>query len=321
MRNHPLNHKLLIRIIGEAHGSQRIESGLPYSSILQFTNPYSIDEIALAEGLQWLVANQVVSEDVLERGERVYSLTNKGYQIFGAIQGRTGLTLSYEDIAITTLTNDKLKDDVAFVEAFFENWAGELVHVLADELAHNNSLHDSLFICYAAAQSTAFDWLKHSLFSGFYEIVMRELRSILEGLFTAYNLDVNYPALKLDEKLDAMRKLEEERATHGKKVFTRSGVKGWENYYSLYRELCAYVHLSLQKIQDISDLHGSDSLAPEFNEDEFIKCVAAWKKVATLAVDLASSLLKAYNIQFEILFDIFVPREHSESGESSDIPF
>jgi hypothetical protein len=317
MRNHPLNHKLLIRTIGEAHSSQ-IGSGLPYSSIKQFLNPYSIDEVALTEELRWLVANQVVSEDVLERGERVYSLTNKRYRIFDAIQGRTGLTLSYEDVAVTTLTNDNLRDDVAFVEAFFENWSGELVHVLADELAHNNSLHDSLFICYAAAQSTVFDWLKHSLFSGCYEIVMRELRSILEGLFIAYNLDVNYPTLKLDEKLDEMRKLEEERATHGKKIFTKSGVKEWENYYSLYRELCAYVHLSLRKIQDISDLHGIDSLAPKFNEDEFIKCVVAWKKVATLAVELASSLLKTYNIQFEILFDIFVPIEYSESD---DIPF
>jgi hypothetical protein len=317
MRNKVLTHKLLIRTIGETRSSN-IEPGLPFSSLRQFLSPYSTDEMAITEELRWLVANQLVTEEVLGTGERVYSLSEKGYRIFHAIQGRTGLTLSYEDVAIKTLTNDRIRTEVEFIEAFYENWAGELVHVLADELAHKDSLHDSLFICYAAAQSTVFDWLKHSLFSGCYEVVLRELRSILEGLFTAYNLDVNYPTLKLDEKLDTMRELEEERATHGKKVFTKSGVKEWKDYYSLYQELCAYVHLSLRKIQSISDLHGIDSLEPEFDEDEFIKCAEAWKKVATLAVELASSLLKTYNINFEIHFDIFVPQEY---GESDDIFF
>jgi hypothetical protein len=117
---------------------------------------------------------------------------------------------------------------------------------------------------------------------------MRELRTILEGIFPAFYLELSNPGAPLETKLTQLRKLEESHDNHGKSAFQMSGVPEWRGYYDLYKELCSYTHLStavasanmrkvaIQGYSEIPDFH--------FDRELFVKCVEMWAKVCHLAM-------------------------------------
>ena len=150
----------------------------------------------------------------------------------------------HEKIFKETVSDQKISTKVSRIRCFFEDWAGNFVHPFGDDLFEGNALTDNMFYSYLASQTVIFDWMGHSLFCGAYNIVFRELRTILESVFTAYYLEITFKGMSLQDKIEEFKNLEHKGKTHGKKVFTRVGLNNWDEYYTLYRELCSYVHLS-----------------------------------------------------------------------------
>lgn len=302
--------KLIIRNIGEM-------GELSYLKLMRLMECQPLmQEKNLIEVIELLLSQGFISEKSLKGKHSVYCLTEKGNRLYRVIQDYPDLHPFYEEIYARTLTNEALGNRVEFVECFFEEWVGNFLHPFGKDLLYGDKLRNSVFYCYLASQSMVFDWLAHSLIFGAYEVVLRELRSILEGLFTAYYLDKNYPYKSLEEKLDTLSDLEKNRLSSGKKAFKRSDINRWQDYYSLYRELCAYVHTSRKvmgrKMYQIAQKGYPETIDVHFDPGTFIKCVEAWRKVAMLAANLAGSLLKALNIEIrQTNPQIFNPSTHS----------
>lgn len=219
------------------------------------------------------------------------------------IEINPGVTMPFEKVYAQTVANAELSTQVEFIQSFFEDWVGEFVNPLEKDLHRARKLENSLYFCYLASQSMVFDWLAHTLLSGAYEVVLRELRSILEGLFVAYYVDVNYKSETLEQKIGRLRLLEEKRSLSGKKVFESSKISNWKDYYSLYGELCAYVHNSI-KVVSVNILLIAQEGFPQavearFDKNTFMKSVELWKRVAMAATDLASALLEELNVPIE----------------------
>lgn len=280
--------------------------------------PITEDEISIALGK--LEMEKIIEKKSRNNKEFDYSLTNKGKKEFNRINKRQFENIPPEIALILETANKKfIREYLLYLEGFYENWSSNLVHVLADELGHGEKLHDNLYICFLSVQSSLFDWLKEALFSANYEVVFRELRSILEGLYLTYSIDSKYHQLTYNEKLEKWEELEEKYESHGKKVFSRSLADDWEESYKLYQELSGYVHASRKLIGNkMAGLHGIDDLKPEFDLKIFTNCVNTWRKIAELACKLANNLLKNFSIQFEILPTIFDFRDYSTTEFETD---
>jgi hypothetical protein len=216
--------------------------------------------------------------------------------IFSIIHGETSSSAPISDLA-------------KYVNTFFECWAGDFLHPLGDNLQRAGLLERSVFYCYLAAQSNVFKWLSISLMCGSYQLVMRELRTILEVMFPAYYLDTTSPNGDLAGKLQLLLQLEESRVGFGKRAFEMSGVNKWKYYYKLYQQLCAYTHLSLavtgQNIRRIAEGGFREMEIPRFDVAEFQRCVEMWKEIAALALDLTLTLFQELGIEYteQITFD------------------
>ena len=261
----------------------------------------------LRDTIEWLKEHELVSEESSKSSQHSLSLTHKGFRVYTTILHEGGLTMPYDRIGVRTSLSADLEKDLSFVENFFVTWSGNFVQPLGGDL--RNYGRDSIFLCYVALQSSPFDWLAHSLFYGAYDVILRELRSTLEGLFVAYNLDTQNTGKNLDEKLNAMTDLEKCGKGHGIAVFKSSGLPDWRKYYSVYTELCGYVHSTRQitghKILEVAQLGIPQLIEPEFRKDNFIQCVSIWRKVGNTAVDLANELLRFYKIEDSFGYAVF----------------
>jgi hypothetical protein len=188
-----------------------------------------------------------------------------------------------------------------YVEAFYENWVGEFLHPFGDNLHDSEKLGGNLLFCYLAAQSKVFAWLTPTLMCGCYDVVMRELRTVLEGMFTAYYIDIKNPECSLETKMKLLAKLEADKLTFGKKAFKLSGVPSWEAYHATYLELCSYTHLSVSvtgpKLRKVDEAGYPDSLDVHFDKALFVACVQMWQQIARVAGELCVSLMKTLNIE------------------------
>lgn len=190
---------------------------------------------------------------------------------------------------------------VAFVEGFAFEWAGEFLHPFGDNLFRAHALDGSAFYCFLVAQTNILLWLETSLLCGSYELVMRELRTILEGMFPAYYLDFQHPRMSVESKLTSLRKLEESHVTHGKKAFAMSGVPEWKRYYRLYKQLCSYTHISMavtgKAMRTIATEGYAESTDFHFDRELFVRCTRMWREVTALALTLAERLMKHLNVE------------------------
>jgi hypothetical protein len=150
--------------------------------------------------------------------------------------------------------------------------------------------------CYLAAQSEVFIWLSHSAFNGAYEVVLRELRTILEGMFPAYRVEQEAHGATLDEKLDILEQLEAGYQTHGKKAFKGSHYEHWRPYYRIYQDLSKYVHLTRRHVghqmKAIADRGFPEFTGATYDRDRFLTCAKAWHKIAGLSADMAVRTLE-----------------------------
>jgi hypothetical protein len=305
-------HKQVIKIIGDlTEWNHALEiSGVEQELVARLASFYSIQDVS--DVLMSLGVYKLVDVSDPTSQVRRLKLTTKGSQVYEAITGLSGWIMphEYREIGLKTVLDKDIDNRVSFVETFFENWMGNLVHWLGDALHAANALENNLFFCYLATQTSVFDSLAHNLLVGSYDIVLKELRTILEGLFLAYGLETNNLTASLDDKLAMMEELEKQGHNHGKTVFKNSGLEGWEDHYDVYRELCTYVHISRkvtgERVLKIAKDGFSEIIGPVFDIDAFKRCLDAWEKVANLVVILTNALLKCLNINdSSVSVDIF----------------
>jgi len=149
----------------------------------------------------------------------------------------------YRVIFTDTVSDPSIEHNIQFVRGFLEEWAGNFLHPFGDDL-HREGKLENIFYSYLSSQSHVFDWLGHSLLFGHYQIVLRELRTILENIFYMFYLDIKYQNNTVEEKLYIIEDQETRGITpHGRRVFKNSTYKDWQLSYQLYRELCAYIHI------------------------------------------------------------------------------
>ncbi len=296
-------HRQVIKIIGDlAEWNHALEiDGVEQDLVAQLASFYSIQNVpGIVTSLN---TRELVDINTPASEVKRLKLTMKGSQAYEAIAGQSGWTMPYEycEISLSTVLTEGIRDRIQFVEAFFGNWMGNLVHWLGDPLHAANALENNLFFCYLATQTSVFDALAHNLLVGSYDIVLKELRTILEGLFLAYDLETKNLAASLDDKLAMMEKLEEQGHSHGKSVFRNSGLERWEDYYAVYCDLCAYVHTSRkvtgERVLKIAKDGFGEIIGPILDIEAFNRCVDAWEKVANVAIILANALLKSLNVE------------------------
>lgn len=206
----------------------------------------------------------------------------------------------YEKIFKETVIDKEISTKVDQIRCFFEDWAGNFVHPFGNDLLCGNALNDNMFYSYLASQTVIFDWMAHSLLCGAYNIIFRELRTILESLFTVYYLEITFREMSLQDKIEEFKNLEQKGKTHGKQVFTRVGLNNWNENYTLYRELCSYVHLSVsiggEEIRKVIQDGYGELLDFEYDSESFKKCYDIWMHIARLANQLAVNFLKSFEI-------------------------
>jgi hypothetical protein len=201
-----------------------------------------------------------------------------------------------------TCNAPSIKPQVRYLNNFLSNWAGDFLHPLGDNL-HRAGKLNSIWYCYLSSQTLVFEWLSTTLLCGSYDVVMRELRSILEGMFPAFYLDVANPDESLEFKMKRLRELEGKGMTYGKKAFRGSTIGGWQDFYRLYQELCAYTHISFKvlgkKMNSIADQGYPESLEFEFDQTAFLACVTMWHKISDLALNSSLVLMERLNVPYE----------------------
>ncbi|PKM57279.1 MAG: hypothetical protein CVU98_06930 [Firmicutes bacterium HGW-Firmicutes-3] len=152
------------------------------------------------------------------------------------------------------------------------------------------------------------------MFSGQYDIVMRELRTILEGAFYhfRYDFELQYYDKTVFEKNNIMENNTKVKDTYGKEVFKKSGYNNWNIIYKdIYRKLSYYVHSGLGRYNAmrVNDAGYNGPLDTEFDLNKITKCLAMLKKVVLIEVELMEILLqKVYGIEkneasFQCIFE------------------
>ncbi len=294
----------IIRLIGDNGGFNSWDAPSPHT-LWTLAKANQINKVIFNTTIKELENNKLIIYTDSEKGYKQIELTTKGKDVYEAISNSAGSMSSYQQIYMDTFFCEDIKEDVARIENFAVVWGGEFAHWLADPLYDCNALGKSLFHCFLASQTPAFDWLAHSLLGGSYDIVLRELRHILEGLFASYLVEHQYPDKTVEQKAEIFTSLESEGKLHGKRVFKNSGLDEWEKYYEAYRQLSNYVHLSRNIIEKQVENGSNVSYQPEFSKPEFQKCVEAWKVVAKAAADLTSKVMELYGSDVRIEVDLF----------------
>lgn len=196
-----------------------------------------------------------------------------------------------------------------FTDSFFCNWVGEFLHPYGDELFNAGTLNHSLIYCYLAAQSMNFHWYEHSLNHGAYTMVFREFRCILEGLFIVYKIEKTDHQKTLHDKLQILADAEEGRGNFGRQVFKSSGFSDWSIYYDIYSELSSYIHLSYSRtsgvISTIMDQGFPEALDYSYDRTRFIDACRIWRKIASLAIEMAQQLAQLDSIDINVDSNLF----------------
>lgn len=293
-----------IRLIGDNGGYNSWDAPSPHK-LWTLAKANQIDRAVFNTTIKELESNEIIIYTDSKKGHKQIELTVKGITVYNVIDNSAGLLGSYYQVYLETFFCEDIQQDVTRIESFIEVWGGEFVHWLADTLYNCNALEKSLFHCFLASQTPIFNWLAHSLLGGSYNIVLRELRHILEGLFASYFIEIKHLDKSAEQKVEIFTKLESEEKLYGKRVFKDSSFDEWEKYYETYRQLSKYVHLSKDIIKKQVDRGHDDFYEPEFSKIEFQNCVDAWVVVAKAAASLANKILELYGSDERIEVDLF----------------
>jgi hypothetical protein len=195
--------------------------------------------------------------------------------------------------------SDELYHSVEFLKEWLINWTGIFLHSVYHHFKDVEK-YNSIYYCYLESQTYQFEWIIYSLFSGQYDLTMRELRTMIECAFFhyRYDADLTYQNKTIEEKNDIMEITETEHLneTYGKKVFEKSGYLDWSKVYEeLYRPLSAYVHTGLGRRNSMALCYNERNgryIDAEFDLCKITKCLEMIKEVVLLEVELMEMLLQ-----------------------------
>lgn len=202
------------------------------------------------------------------------------------------------------------------LDDFAVSWEGMFLHqayhfLKSVDWSEYDERMNSIFYCSLEAQTMQLEWIMFSLFHGQYDLVLRELRNIVESAFLFYRID-NMKSNRKKAGAEKFKQIESlpENERFGKKVFEFSGYDKWQDVYkNIYRKLCYYTHTSIAK--DKTEKAYSDyncMLSPVFSEEDIYKCLYYIQKVILLEVDMMKIQLRdVYGVDagraFEGIFD------------------
>lgn len=152
-------------------------------------------------------------------------------------------------------------------------------------------------ILYSAleAQTMQLEWIMFSLFYGQYDLVLRELRNIIESAFLLYRFDFLLPNRKLTG-MDKFKQIETvpENETFGKKVFQLSEYDKWEDVYeNVYKKLCYYTHTKISKDRaEEAYPKYNGMLSPVFYDRDILRCLYYYQKVILIEIDMMKTQLR-----------------------------
>lgn len=195
---------------------------------------------------------------------------------------------------------------------FSVSWEGMFLHQVyhflkeVDWDEYDERLN-SVFYSYLESQTMQLEWIVFSLCCGHYDLVLRELRNIVESAFLFFRVDLCNDTVKKsgDEKFKLIEELDES-CKYGKKVFKNSGYADWEKVYlNIYRPLCGYTHTRGSfdnNMQTYPEYNGM--LMPKYDEDRILECLYYLQSVIILEVDMMKIILKSsYDIDSKGYFD------------------
>lgn len=205
----------------------------------------------------------------------------------------------YEDCIEDTESDEKIKSRLHKLENFYMYWSGCFVHGMEEDIGRVSNLSHNIFIYFSASKTMEFDWMCSSIKVGHYDLCLRELINILEGLVLTYTIENNPRVNKIGEKIRLWRDMEEEYKAHGVSVFKSSDLEDWEKYYEIYKDLCKYTHPSVETAGEDTALmawEGSQSQDFSYSRDRFLNCYTAWFDVSEAAENIAQNLYSNYPI-------------------------
>lgn len=208
---------------------------------------------------------------------------------------------------------EELYDDVELLGSWLFTWTGSFLHSVYHSFK-DVKRYNSILFCLLQSQSYQLEWTVFSIFSGQYDVAMRELRTTLENAFYHFKYDyhIEYHDMTVEEKFntmvnDANKNL---RSSYGKQVFQNSGYMDWELVYNtVFKKLCEYVHTSIGRnnaLQIENDGYNS-LLDPTFDIDRIQECIKMFKTVVKLEVRLMEIILddvyKVSDAEYSYMFD------------------
>lgn len=210
------------------------------------------------------------------------------------------------------LESEELFDDVELLENWLLTWTGIFLHSVFHSFKDIKQ-YNSILFCLLQSQSYQLEWTIFSMFSGQYDVAMRELRSTLENAFYHFKYDYQrkYHNMNVTEKFNKMvdDANKNYRESYGKPVFKNSGYHDWEAIYdNVYKKLCEYVHTSVGRNNALQiDKDGFNSLLdPKFDINRIRECVSMFKTVVKTEIMLMELLLKeVYKVEDKDYISLF----------------
>ncbi|NIK79814.1 hypothetical protein FHS15_004981 [Paenibacillus castaneae] len=211
------------------------------------------------------------------------------------------------------LDSEELYNDVELLGNWLVTWTGVFLHS-AYHSFKDIKRYNSILFCLLQSQSYQLEWTIFSIFSGQYDVAMRELRTTLENAFYHFKYDnqIEFHNMTVEEKFNTMidDANKDLRSSYGKQVFQNSGYQDWESVYNnVFKKLCEYVHTSIGRNNALQiDNEGYNSLLdPTYDIYRIRECIKMFKTVVKLEVRLMEIILedvyKVSDTQYVQLFD------------------
>ena len=230
---------------------------------------------------------------------------------------------SCRDICKKILSNDEINKYITG-NSFDEleiSWEGMFLHqayhfLKSAEWDNYDERMNSILYSYLESQTMQLVWIVFSLYHGQYDLVLRELRNIVESAFLFYRIDISSEHCKKsgEDKFAFIESMKENNK-FGKRVFEESGYSDWKKVYDeIYKPLCEYTHTVSSLIRNKETYPEYNvMLAPQYDEKQILKCLYFLQRVTVLETDMMKTVIEnIYKIEvgayFSKIFDnILVP--------------
>ena len=213
----------------------------------------------------------------------------------------------YKENFSQTYRDEKIARHVHLLDDFYNYWSGAFVHAIEHDLRGDVNLDNNVMVSFLSTQTMVFDWIGFSLKCGLYDLVRRELCTILESLMLVSVIENDGRQLTLTDKLGRWGHLEDDKQIDAECLFQMTGLATWGKYYNLYRRLrratSPSVGIAGRRVAHIA-LGCGQSLDCPYSRPEFLDCFNAWMDIAHAATQLVALMyadLRVKHLSFDPL--------------------